>query len=347
MLVDSHVHQLFGYLFSLQTHTVCWFGCGIFVAFWGILSEDPSLHPCIHVVVPSLGFVFFLDVSKNSGTPKSSILIGFFIINHPFWGTPIFGNTQIGWYFQKKSKLVYSTQGKAKILIRFSTPKPESWWLEDDPFPFENGYLFEGRLLLVSGRVHPGRLTWNIQITHLERKMIFQTSMIMFHVNLAGCKHQGKNGTSFVDLSPSFKALIGHVQVAGVPDRAEPDGRLVSLVKNCLFFCWYTLPETNSSHLKMDGWKTILSLWVKSLFSGAMLVLGSVDWACFFPGFESLKVIRWYDEWWQNFAAIRWTSFFDFRNPLKKPQILMESRRFLGLKKKDLLLQHDSRVSNF
>ena len=34
-----------------------------------------------------------LGVSKNSGTPKSSILIGFSIINHPFWGpTPIFGN---------------------------------------------------------------------------------------------------------------------------------------------------------------------------------------------------------------------------------------------------------------
>ena len=27
--------------------------------------------------------------------PKSSILIGFSILNHPFWGTPIFGNTQI------------------------------------------------------------------------------------------------------------------------------------------------------------------------------------------------------------------------------------------------------------
>ena len=37
-------------------------------------------------------------------------------------------------------------------------------------------------------QLHPGRLTWNIQITHLERKMIFQTSMIMFHVNLQGCK---------------------------------------------------------------------------------------------------------------------------------------------------------------
>ena len=36
-----------------------------------------------------------LDVSENSGTPKSSILIGFSIINHPFRGTPILGNTQI------------------------------------------------------------------------------------------------------------------------------------------------------------------------------------------------------------------------------------------------------------
>ena len=33
-------------------------------------------------------------VSENSGTPKSSILIGFSIINHPFWGIPIFGNTR-------------------------------------------------------------------------------------------------------------------------------------------------------------------------------------------------------------------------------------------------------------
>ena len=32
-------------------------------------------------------------VSENSGTPKSSISIGFSIINHPFWGIPIFGNT--------------------------------------------------------------------------------------------------------------------------------------------------------------------------------------------------------------------------------------------------------------
>ena len=36
-----------------------------------------------------------MGVSKNSGTPKWSILIGFSIINHPFWGTPIFGNTHM------------------------------------------------------------------------------------------------------------------------------------------------------------------------------------------------------------------------------------------------------------
>ena len=40
---------------------------------------------------------WYLDmgVSKNSCTPKSSILIRFSIINHPFWGTPIFGNIHI------------------------------------------------------------------------------------------------------------------------------------------------------------------------------------------------------------------------------------------------------------
>ena len=41
-----------------------------------------------------------MDVSKKKrGTPKSSILIGFVIINRPFWGTSIFGNTHIGFDF--------------------------------------------------------------------------------------------------------------------------------------------------------------------------------------------------------------------------------------------------------
>ena len=44
--------------------------------------------------------------------------------------------------------------------------------------------------------LHPGRLTWNLLINQLERKMIFQTSMIMFHVNLPGCS---VFATPFVD----------------------------------------------------------------------------------------------------------------------------------------------------
>ena len=40
---------------------------------------------------------WYMGVSENSGfTPKSSVLIGFSIINHPFWGTPtFFGNTHM------------------------------------------------------------------------------------------------------------------------------------------------------------------------------------------------------------------------------------------------------------
>ena len=43
----------------------------------------------------SISTLLYMGVSKNSGTPKSSILIGFSMINHPFWGTTIFGNTHI------------------------------------------------------------------------------------------------------------------------------------------------------------------------------------------------------------------------------------------------------------
>ena len=51
--------------------------------------------------------------------------------------------------------------------------------------------------------LHLGRLTRNIQITHLERKMIFQTSMIMFHVNLPGCRFQ-------LHIHEAQSALLNH-----------------------------------------------------------------------------------------------------------------------------------------
>ena len=37
----------------------------------------------------------YTEVAQNGGTPKSCILIGFSIINHPFGGTTIYGNPHI------------------------------------------------------------------------------------------------------------------------------------------------------------------------------------------------------------------------------------------------------------
>ena len=35
-------------------------------------------------------------------------------------------------------------------------------------------------------QLHPGRLTWNLKITQLKRKIIFQTIIFRFHVHLPG-----------------------------------------------------------------------------------------------------------------------------------------------------------------
>ena len=57
-------------------------------------SETNSPQFCMKYNLYKEAYIY-IDVSENSGTPKSSILIGFSIINHPFWGTHIFGNTHI------------------------------------------------------------------------------------------------------------------------------------------------------------------------------------------------------------------------------------------------------------
>ena len=70
--------------------------------------------------------------------------------------------------------------------------------------------------VFVHWSVHPGRLTWNLQITHLERKMIFQTSMIMVHVNLPGCSsvfvHWHVNGPNFQNSPILVMQLAFHLQ---------------------------------------------------------------------------------------------------------------------------------------
>ena len=57
-----------------------------------------------------------MDVSENSGTPTSSILIGFSIRNHPFWGIPIFGNTHM--------------ESLSRMFCRIILLEPNSWHLK-------------------------------------------------------------------------------------------------------------------------------------------------------------------------------------------------------------------------
>ena len=80
-----------------------------------------------HVIIFKPPYVE-LGVSKNSGTPKSSILIRFSIINHPFWGTFILGNTQL--YNSKalrlNSRIIEYLLGLAANCPERNTPKSDT-----------------------------------------------------------------------------------------------------------------------------------------------------------------------------------------------------------------------------
>ena len=82
------------------------------------------------------------------------------------------------------SETIPGVGGSSRQLIYFATE--QNLWEFDDPY--QVGEAEESYLKQIGGlKLLPRKLTWNLQITHLERKMIFQTSMIMFHVN-QGCK---------------------------------------------------------------------------------------------------------------------------------------------------------------
>ena len=96
-------HKTSSKLKKLSVHITI--GIGLF---WGAFPYWPTLgrchlpriiHPRKQNLSPENGWLEdeHSGVSENSGTPKSSILIGFSIINYPFWGTTIFGNTHSFW----------------------------------------------------------------------------------------------------------------------------------------------------------------------------------------------------------------------------------------------------------
>ena len=68
--------------------------------------------------------MIYMGVSKDIGTPKSSILIGFSIINHPFW-VPLFLETSI-WEW-----IIHSEQ--TKHCSGESTPPKTTMTMEKQP----------------------------------------------------------------------------------------------------------------------------------------------------------------------------------------------------------------------
>ena len=124
---------------------------------------------------------------------------------------------------------------------------------------------------------------WNLQITHLERKMIFQTSMIMFHVNLPGCKQPG----SLFSLLTSF-ALENHKNktshshgLAPVPPVYQP--------------CWVCIP-------------TFLVTEISIMFTSPPKFNGKSPWK-WFPGDEmidDLSDIPPKFEWFEWCAYSNW-----------------------------------------
>ena len=97
------VVQILGYLLSLRVPTFPDRSGGVFSGSFALSSRWELLGPLTGLsIVNTVPYdrhlqhaCEYMGVSKNSGTTKSSILIGFSLINHPFWGTPIFGNTHI------------------------------------------------------------------------------------------------------------------------------------------------------------------------------------------------------------------------------------------------------------
>ena len=101
---------------------------------WSPDSFYQQYCSCNHYIYVHCVFVtFHMAVSKNWGTPKSSILIGFSIINHPFWGfPPIFGNTHIFMGFMGHQEGGRVGRTKTITALRHPSPGiPPTFWRVD------------------------------------------------------------------------------------------------------------------------------------------------------------------------------------------------------------------------
>ena len=90
-----------------------------------------------------------MDVSLHGGTSKSSILIGFSLVNHPYWGTTILGNPHI----PKKTNMTMEKQPWTKMHLNGC-----KWCFFQCHVSFQGG---------VKKRLeHGGKMYWNKKLDH-------------------------------------------------------------------------------------------------------------------------------------------------------------------------------------
>ena len=86
-------------------------------------------------------------------------------------------------------------------------------------------------------QLHPGRLTWNLQITHLERKMIFKPPWLCSMLIFRGVTHpkylepEVNQGTTLHHLHPGFPTTWPH-QISWSTIRPVTDLSMIFLRKN-------------------------------------------------------------------------------------------------------------------
>ena len=127
--------------------------------------------------------------------------------------------------------------------------------------------------------LHPGKWTWNLEITPLKREIIFQTSMIVFHVNFPGCTKQ--ETYIFMECNPAGTEKH-HIFGWGFatesysyssPFRISQKFKLENMVSQIVS------KDIPSLKLTVRTWKWMVGILVafwNGLFSGAMLVSGRV-----------------------------------------------------------------------
>ena len=143
----------------------------------------------------SPGTPYLSCVAKNQ-KPQVIYLVGWYVgqiywdgSSHglkPSWESRTYLRCRIAPFSSVPTPCAQNFAGHSCLTEKETTPRgqqlgasPHRWaW---GPFGSPEAYN------IIFFRVHPGRLTWKLRIHPWKKKIIFQTIIFRFYVNLAGC----------------------------------------------------------------------------------------------------------------------------------------------------------------